>query len=227
MELTDYKNKHLGQDIYVLGSGKSIDFIDNSFFKDKIIIGINQVYKKTVCQYLVRKEYDIIKEVLADKRTNNSIIFVPIYKKEQYKTVLNGVKNLPNNILYFESCKYPIWNTKNALPDNDSLIVSPSTITSGIHLAAYMGAKNIIILGHDCGTLNGEVNFKNYHTSKTYKIAHTGKNKYQQWVLGIENDTIKLKKLLKKKYKCNIYSLNPFINFGLEGNKYVSNKKNS
>jgi hypothetical protein len=40
-----------------------------------------------------------------------------------------------------------------------------------MHLAAYMGAKNIILIGHDCGTLNGEPNFKDYHTDKTYKIV--------------------------------------------------------
>lgn len=43
--------------------------------------------------------------------------------------------------------------------DPNKLIVSYSTITTGIHLAAVMGAKNIILVGADCGTIDGMSNF--------------------------------------------------------------------
>ena len=43
---------------------------------------------------------------------------------------------------------------------------------------------------------------------------------YKEWLTKIETQTIDLKRMLKKKYNCNIVSLNPFINFNLEGNKY-------
>ena len=36
----------------------------------------------------------------------------------------------------------------------------------------------------------------------------------------IESNTLEVKKKIKEVYNCNIYSLNPFINFGLEGHKY-------
>ena len=38
--------------------------------------------------------------------------------------------------------------------------------------------------------------------------------------LTIESNTLEVKKKIKEVYNCNIYSLNPFINFGLEGHKY-------
>ena len=44
--ITELKDKHKGEDIYVIASGKSIDFIDDSFFDGKILIGVNQAYKK-------------------------------------------------------------------------------------------------------------------------------------------------------------------------------------
>jgi uncharacterized Rossmann fold enzyme len=110
----------------------------------------------------------------------------------------------------------------NTLPDKNKLVVSYSTITTGIHLAAYMGAKNIILVGHDCGKIDGECNFEGYHTDATYKIAHkNGKKDYNTWLNKIESQTIKLKTLLKEKYGCNIYSLNPFINFNLEGHTFT------
>ena len=33
-ELIEFRNLHKGEDIYVIASGKSVDFIDNSFFEN-------------------------------------------------------------------------------------------------------------------------------------------------------------------------------------------------
>lgn len=219
MTLDKFKNIHRDKDIYVLGSGKSVDFIDNNFFDGKIVIGINQVYRKISCQYLVRKEPEIVKEVLSDPKTINSIIFMP---GDQKTHVLKKISDESiNRIIFFNNDENIFIVDK--LPSDDKLIVSYSTITTGIHLAAYMGARNIILVGHDCGTLNGEPNFSGYHTDATYKIAHkNGKEQYKKWIHKIEAGTVTLKKLLKEKYGCNTYSLNPFINFGLEGNEYIS-----
>ena len=44
--LKQFKNIHVGKDIYVIASGKSVDYIDETFFNNKITIGMNQVFKK-------------------------------------------------------------------------------------------------------------------------------------------------------------------------------------
>ena len=220
-ELKDFKNIHQNLDIYVLASGKSVDYIESSFFDNKIVIGINQAYKKIPCQYLVRKENALLDDVCM--KNPSSIIFISKGNKGQ----LNS-KNLKScevlssceNIVIFNHLKNE--NTKVVFPqEEDYLVVSYSTITSGIHLAAYMGAKNIILIGHDCGTLDNKVNFTDYHNKESYKICHTrGASDYEEWLTKIETQTIQIKKILKDKYGCNIYSLNPFINFGLEGHVY-------
>ena len=43
--------------------------------------------------------------------------------------------------------------------------------------APYMGAKNIILVGHDGGSINGEANFKGYHTSETMDQKNTDEYK--------------------------------------------------
>ena len=227
--LLEFKDIHKDNDIYILASGKSVDFIDNSFFDNKIIIGINQVYKKYSCQYLVRKENELIDSIIDDPINKNTTFFISVGSSSQnnmknlikYKKLSNNKKK---NIVMFGHNP----NTKKIdnLPNDNKLVVSYSTITTGIHLAAYMGAKNIILVGHDCGTINGKSNFDGYHTDKTYKIAHKkGEEDYKQWLSLIESQTIKLKLLLKEKYGCNVYSLNPFVNFRLEGNVYKCNIK--
>ena len=63
-KLEEFKNIHKNQDIYIIASGKSLDFIDNSFFGNKITIGINQVFKKIETDYLVRKERQLLNNIL-------------------------------------------------------------------------------------------------------------------------------------------------------------------
>lgn len=226
--MDNFKNIHSGKDIYVIASGKSLDFIDPSFFEGKITIGINQVFKKIKCNYLVRKETALLNECV--EQNKDSLFFISkgntgqknnineqVVKSKKYTNVIifdhnQNRHNLRVNVLF-----------RHVNLNQNQLIVSYSTITTGIHLAAFMGAKNIILVGHDCGKINGEVNFEGYHNEKTYKIAwRDGRKGYERWVSSgvIEQDTIQLKNILKQLYGCNVISLNPFINFGLEGNIY-------
>ena len=226
MILRDFKDIHKNKDIYILASGKSVDFIDNGFFENKIIIGVNQAYKKVPCQYLVRKEAALINDIL--KKNPTTIHFISRgdcggLAEVSLRATYNALKPITDkkNIVIYDHNNNNSSNI-HSLPLNDKLISSHSTITTAIHLGAYMGAKNIILVGHDCGSLNKECNFKGYHTDATYSIAHQGgKNTYIQWLKLIELQTIQLKMLLKKSYGCNVYSLNPFINFNLEGNVYT------
>ena len=41
--MENFLDIHKNEDIYIICSGKSCDFIDESFFKNKITLGINQV----------------------------------------------------------------------------------------------------------------------------------------------------------------------------------------
>lgn len=225
-KLQDFENIHKNDDIYILASGKSTDYIDNSFFNNKIIIGINQVYKKTKCNYLVRKESEMIKNIIEENK--DTVHFISKgrcgSKNNVNENIINALPNdLKQHVVIYDHNYNRNGSDYNNLPHDGSLITTYSTITTGIHLAAYMGAKNIILIGHDCGTLDGECNFKGYHTEHTYKIAHgvSGEKRYKNWLKEIENNTLKLKKLLKQKYDCNVYSLNPFVNFGLEGHVYT------
>ena len=98
----------------------------------------------------------------------------------------------------------------------DKIVVSFSTITSAIHLAAYMGAANVILVGHDCGTIDGKQNFAEYPEP----IHAQGRKFYKSFLNKIEPQTQAIRQRIKEVYGCNIYSLNPWLNFGLEGHIY-------
>ena len=86
-----------------------------------------------------------------------------------------------------------------------------------------MGASNIIICGHDCGSIDGFSQIKNYNTDFNETIMK-GKN-YINWLKNIESHTKSVSDAITKEYSCNIYSLNPFLNLNATGHKYVHSSK--
>lgn len=217
--VSELKNIHKNQDIYVIGSGPSLDYINSSFFDDKITIGVNQVFKKIQCKYLVRKENSKILESLNTGAT-------VIVSEWDSGDIIKGKRKKNTDITYdhtlyfFQHKENNHTNIDFSVLGTDNIIVSYSTITSAIHMAAYMGAKNIIIVAHDCGTLDGKFVFAGYYDSIS-ETPWTNWNEYKNWLKIIENQTIETKNRLTTFYGCNILSLNPFINFNLENHKYI------
>jgi hypothetical protein len=209
--ITELKNIHEGYDIHVVASGASAGYIDDSYFENKIVIGVNQVYKRFInLDYVVRKEnlwMDTARK-FADMLGFKLIVSRHDCGTLDYKLNSGGdyVFDHPDNSAK-EINLDPVGS-------ENQIVVGYSTITSAIHIAAYMGAANIILVGHDCGLLDGQINFPGYNE------AHGGQDFYRQYITQIEPQTIALRERLTEVYNCNVYSLNPFINFGLEGHRY-------
>lgn len=206
----ELKNIHEGHDIYVVASGASAGYIDPGFFDNKLAIGVNQVWERfTNLDYIVRKE---------SKGMN---VAIAASKLSGFKTICSGHNCGTLRYAKNESADYYFEHLDNKLEEidlsvvgTDKIVVSYSTITSAIHIAAYMGAANIILIGHDCGTLDGKANIAGYAES-----PH-GAQFYREFLAVIEPQTLALRAKLKEVYGCNVYSLNPFVNLGLEGHEY-------
>jgi len=213
----EFKNIHTGEDIWIIAAGPSVNYVDPTFFNNKITIGINRVCMKFDCNYLVAKDgrgFGLIKNAI------NSKTKILLSKHESGNPHQNLNTYGDEHWVFDHPAKpgeKPDLSCVN--PDNDKIVVSYSTITSGIHLAAYMGAANIMICGHDCGTIDGESTITGYY--KNIRQHQGNENKYIQWLSEIENHTAAVCHTITKNYSCNIHSLNPFINLNLEGHKYA------
>jgi hypothetical protein len=90
---------------------------------------------------------------------------------------------------------------------DNSLVIGSSGIHGAMHLAAYLGAKFIVLVGADCGTLGGAERVEGYVKGDI------------PWAL-YEQHLRDMKQRLCDMYGCQVYSLNPFINYSLEGTAY-------
>lgn len=208
--ITELKGQHVGHDIHVLASGPSAGHIDESYFNNKIVIGVNEVWLRFAnLDFLVRKE-----SARSQAAYSTGIpMIVSKYNCGSHQGALNQ--------FYGDSDYYVFDHQHNQLTDldldvigTDKIVVSYSTITSAMHVAAYMGASNIILVGHDCGLLDGQARMQGLPG------AIAGEDFYLRFLAQIEPQTRLVRERINQVYGCNIYSLNPFINFGLEGHIY-------
>lgn len=211
--IDELKNSHPDSTIYVLAAGASMNTVCGSFFKDKIVIAVNETYKFFPAQYIVVKEKESLWEAVRSFPVHRAKIVA-----SEYDCGDRGIKNtdFAGEFYYFKHLpnRHTIVNL--APLDNPGwLVVSYSTITSAVHLAYFLGASNIVLCGHDCGSIDGEFYFRGYNPPMTPEAYKKAKN----FITQFEPQTLTLVNELRVK-GINVYSLNPFINLGLEGHTY-------
>jgi len=214
------KDLHKDQDIWVLGSGSSLNYIDKSFFDNKITVTINEVIEcyLPTSTYMVTKYHQVANQIASQYKNTKVIVSHKQYGNNNNKTGMTETKFDNLYIFYHNQNQANSTPIKKLIPmEDDHLIASWSSITSGIHLAAHMGAKNIILVGHDGGAIDGRNWVDGY--------SHNDKPENQQESTAARNiefqkATIELKEILKEVYGCNIHSLNPFISLKLEGHTF-------
>jgi hypothetical protein len=203
--------------VYVLGSGATLNFIDPKFFYKKITVCVNDVGEiyLPITKYVVTK-YHPEAVSYAKKMPDVNVVVSRGSLGGPHYAALPALKNLytfDHNINKDASTSVVTdWPL-----EDGSLYVSWSSITSAMHFSAYLGAKNIIMVAHDCGELDDKswVNGYVYNTWDKTKVEEAKERNKQ-----FEIQSIAVKGKLKQLYGCNVYSLNPFINYNLEGTKY-------
>ena len=109
--LTELKNKYNNQDIWIVLAGSSMDYISQEFFENKIVLGVNQVYKHYKCDYVIMKDcmetprYTRSIEQLQSK--NIPLIYSEYYKGESLNHIVDSIYYLLNNYIEKNDTEWP------------------------------------------------------------------------------------------------------------------------
>ena len=207
--VTEWKNRYSGADIWVIGAGASLNFVDPEFFDGRITLGVNDVYRRFHCTCLVRRSRVRIEEAYQSG--------IPLILSEHDGGNKDGFRNeVSGPAWYFEHVhRVPYGTMDMSVIGTDRIVMGASILVTAMHLAAYMGARNILLCGHDCGSVDGQVTFENY-----YDQPLTDPVAYWRTMGRFEEESVAVRERLKEVFGCRVYSLNPFLNFGLEGHCY-------
>ena len=212
--ISELKNTEHRKDIYVLGSGKSLDYINSSFFDGKVTIGIGNLYRLVKCKYYVTKEKESLEQRIA---AHTGIQIVSEYRYGNIQTQqLNQVPS-KKPYYYFEH-KTNDHSLHLEELDSDRIIVSWATVNTALHIAYFLGARNIILAGCDCGAIDDNYNAIGYRYAEE-PAPPPSDQWYGKWLNRISDDIAVLACALRKR-GIGVISLNPFVNFKLEGHTY-------
>lgn len=194
----------MGENCYIVASGASFDHFRPSFWEGKFILGLNSMAKHLKCNMTIAKDIPTRygDEVIVVSRHKFGAVSMP------ENTVGDYYFNHPDNLL--KVVNFP----KNY--DIHQIVVSLSTITSAMHLAAYLGFHNIFLCGADGGAIDGQINCDGY-----YPDGFVMPFDYEHYILQIEPQSMLVRDWLEKRYGVNICSLTPFVSMRLEGHKFA------
>lgn len=209
-----FKDAHRGETIYVLGSGKSMDYIDPAFFADKIVVGTNVVGRALgLGEYYTATDYHACAVDCLDVRPDLPVI-VP--ETDWGAVLVTPYRDFaPDEPVYrFPTGpqRYDGFTVEEHWPtDPDALVMGPTSLHMAMHFAAYLGASTIVLAGADCGTLDGHINLA------AYPQADSDDNPMHIWQRYLAAVADQL-----RRRGTAVHSLNPFVNFALEGHQYRS-----
>ena len=208
MGLEDFRDVHCCKTVYVFGSGATLNYLAPSFFDDKICVATNfcgSVFG--LSRYYVFSHYHA--DAVAEAALPQTVaVFTP---QREHGTDADFLGFMPKIVTFPTTTGRPGTSFNPFGKDwptlDNSLVIGSSGIHGAMHLAAYMGAKFIVLVGADCGELGGSERVEGYVQ---------GEHPWELYELHLRD----MKQRLWDVYGCQVYSLNPFVNYSLEGTQY-------
>jgi len=210
MQLDELRNKHEGETIWVLGSGPSLNFVHASVFFDESVVATNFSARAIG----LRPQYAFTHyHANAANLVPDTDVVVTLGGDTLTQKPWQGEQPATLALAPQKSYAPPGagWNPFGPhTPPQGSLAYGSSSLHGAMHLAAFLGASKIILVGADCGQIDGADRVNTYPV----KDGHT------LWQLYDKHHKL-MADWLRQEYGISVMSLNPFINFNLEGHRFT------
>ena len=166
MILQDLKDRHKGESVWVCGSGPSMGWVTPKFFEGKTVVAINEVgFVFGLEDFYTATNYSSHHPVIANNvaANPNRIFVTPDMNLEASDMTATHVGS-GNHITFRPHA--PFWKPDTNWPtDPDVLITGGTSAHIAMHLACYMGASQVNLVGVDLGLVDGQENFAGYRKS--------------------------------------------------------------
>ena len=214
MDLTALEGCCAGQTAWVFGSGATMNHLDPRFFEDKLTISTNL----GAVRFGVRPDFVFTHyHRIAAEALELGCPVVTLAGDTLTGEAWVGPK--PHHLVLVELPSYVGPSDRFAPagpPVPGQLVYGSSSLHGAMHLAAHIGAAHLVVVGADCGRLDGESNLQGY-----LKLGDGVGGPEQDRILSLyERDHRRMKAWLAEQYGVTVYSLNPFVNLNLEGHTF-------
>lgn len=207
--LAELRHRWYGETAWVVGSGATTGLISRGFFNGKRTIAVNHVAR--IAGFIPDILFSHYHQDIADSLDPKSLGVTLRLDTNTLQPWENHPRNVVLVDVQYNSPPGPGWDPYQFPPAPNSLLYGSSSIHGAIHLAAHLGCQFIVLVGVDCGWLDGQHRFPGYPDP-----ASPPPDVMPIW----ESHLRLLKKWLGERYGVEVYSMNPFVNLNLEGHEF-------
>lgn len=212
MGLSQFRNAHAGETVWVLGSGSSLNHVDRGFWDGKTCVctnfaGVSQHLHEFYSVSQHHNDADQIARTRPDLWviTSEHEQLPSQDRSPQPASEPNVIKAATIDQHYAAFNPWEHWPT-----DPDTLVIGPSSLHLALSFAVYVGAGNIVVAGADCGEYDGTARVTGYEHPDG--LLH-----FDVWRNALESMAQKIRSL-----GVGVHSLNPWVTPTLEGHTYRS-----
>lgn len=198
--ITELIGAHYKRDIYIIGSGASMNFYQEDFFHDRIVIGLNLTYQAFEVAYVVTHHHSIVQEAIDHGEiviTSKHDISHPAHPEHNFTGGYYFYYHLDNGFIAVNVDEF----------DSEKVVVAGTPVIAAMHIAYKMGARAIFLCGVDGGLIDDKMNYATY--PRMTQPGHPGR---------VESATRIVADEIRKR-GVPVMSILPFINAKLEGHK--------
>lgn len=207
-DFTAYRNAHAGQTVWVIGSGRTLTYVSPRFFDDKPTVCVN--YAGLVhglrAFYSVSNHHDDA-QAIAVAKPGLPVITTEVEQVPAQDST--GVQATAWNVVRVPSISQPYgaFTTQHHWPDDPNLFaIGPTSLHLALRWAWFLGAAHIVLVGADCGELDGQARIDNYPP---------GHLPFSVWESTLRDIADRL-----RRDGISVHSLNPWVSLALEGHTF-------
>jgi hypothetical protein len=170
MEWSELEGLHDDETLWVLGSGPSLNYIDGAFFDDKVTVSTNFSARALGIHphYAFSHYHHDAESLLAD-----SSCVVTIEKDTVTQSLWQDEQ--PHHLVLtptpYDRPPGSAWNPITShKPGPGQVAYGSSSLHGAMHLAAHLGASYIMLVGADCGQIDGEDRVKGTRCRRSHTV---------------------------------------------------------
>jgi hypothetical protein len=214
------RSKHTGETVWIIASGPSLDFVDPSFFVDKMTIVCNEAHRDWPTTYMFSHHGECCQEAI-DKGLTVVTSEFHCGQPDWGRNEFDG-----EYFIYKGATQQPPWVAPDLSPlvdgSDDTLISTPSTVSEALHFSVYLGAAAIMLCGVDCAAVDGRWNYRGYNSATVARTptpnAGPGNGTAPEHI-RLTHETLRRVVAAVRAKGVGVYSLHPWIGLGLEGHR--------
>jgi hypothetical protein len=218
--IADLKGIWKGEDVYVVGSGSSVDrFRGLGFLEGKKVIAMNDVWKWVRADFMICTHADTFTRA----RGQGLKCVVSALDLHEGGGTPNDVETPEDYFVFGTGKVFDFEKNLEDLGSDDRLCLGNTISVAAVNLAAHLGAKTIFLIGVDCAAIEGKVNFGEYfNRAEIPQMQASGS--IEAWRLHMNDAFVRnvrelsaVRARVKEVYGADVVSITPFIGLKCEG----------